>query len=80
MSYVTGGTFGKTLKSGSVNVIVHVKKPVTGEVYCWKCGQVSHLKSSYQKTVDTSIRNTLKARLTTRVSMTRCRESSTIKS
>ena len=72
----------KHCKSRSVNAIAQVREPETGEVHCWRCGEVGHLKRNCpkdQRTVDTSISNTLETRLATKVSKTRTRETSTLK-
>ena len=60
------GTFGKHWNSSSVNAIAQVKEPETGEVCCWRCGEVGHLKETAQRTVDTSISNVLETRLDTK--------------
>ena len=52
-----GHTFGKTLESRSVNAIAQVREPEPGEVYCWRCGEVGHLKRTTQRTADISISN-----------------------
>ena len=44
-----GGHLAKLCKSGSDSAIVHVRKPETGEVHCWRCGEVGHLKRNCPK-------------------------------
>ena len=39
-----GGHLAKHFKSRSVNAITQVKEPETGEVCCWRCGEVGHSK------------------------------------
>ena len=38
-----------TKKSRSVNAIAQVKEPETGEVHCWRCGEVGHLRRNCPK-------------------------------
>ena len=37
------------LKSRSVDAIAKVREPETGEVHCWRCGEVGHLNSNCPK-------------------------------
>ena len=39
-----GGIFGKTLSVDQLMQEHSSKEPVTGEVLCWRCGEVGHLK------------------------------------
>ena len=43
------GHLAKHCKSRSVNVIAQVKEPETGEVHCWRGGEVGHLKRRLPK-------------------------------
>ena len=36
--------WAKCCRSRSVNAIVQVREPETGEVHCWRCAEVGHLK------------------------------------
>ena len=37
------GDIWQNTKSRSVNAITQVKEPETGDVHCWRCGEVGHL-------------------------------------
>ena len=77
--YHKGGHLAKHCKSRSVSAIAQVKETKIGEVHCWRCGEVGHLKEVCQRTVDISISNTLETRLATKVSKTRSSETITLK-